>query len=120
MPDTIETVSDANFESEVLESPDVVIVHFRADWCGPCRAVDPVVEELADAYADDVKVVELDVDSNPRTAGYYGFRSLPTFVRVEDGAVVDRILGAVPKPELEELFADRSQQHADDPSTGSG
>lgn len=102
--DSVNSLTDANFESTVLDATIPTIVYFRADWCGPCHAIDPVVEELTDEYADDVEVAKLDVDSNPRVAGYYGFKSLPTLIRLEDGAVVDRRTGAASKPVLEELF----------------
>jgi len=97
-------VNDAGFESEVLQSEKPVIVAFRADWCGPCRAVEPVVEDLAEASADTVDVVRIDVDHNPQTPSYYGVKSIPTFLRFIDGEVADRVIGAVPRSRLEKLF----------------
>lgn len=101
---SVDSLTDASFESTVLEANKPMIVYFRADWCGPCVAIDPVVERLTDAHADAVDVAKIDVDDNPRVAGYYGFKALPTFIRLEDGAVVDRRVGAVPEPELRTLF----------------
>ena len=102
--DAIAEVSDATFESEVLESDRPVIVDFRADWCGPCRAVEDLVAELAEEYADTIRVVEVDVDDNPQTPSNYGIKSIPTFLRFVDGEVADRVVGAVARPRLEELF----------------
>lgn len=99
-------VSDATFESAVLEADRPVIVDFWADWCGPCQAVDQTVEELAEAHADTIRVVRVDVDANPQTPSHYGIKSIPTFLRFVDGEVVDRIVGAVPRSRLESLFVE--------------
>jgi len=103
--DVIAEVSDASFESEVLENDRPVIVEFGADWCGPCRAVSDLVEELTETHADGLHVVHVDVDDNPKTPSNYGIKSIPTFLRFVDGEVVDRVVGAVPRPRLEQLFA---------------
>ena len=90
-------VSDSTFEQEVLQSKEPVLVDFWAVWCGPCRAVAPIVEELAGDYEGKLKVMKLDVDNNPRTAAAYGVQSIPTLLVFKDGKPAERIVGAVPK-----------------------
>ena len=92
--DKVITVSVANFEEEVLKAPGLVMVDFWAAWCGPCRMVAPVVEELADLYGNDMKVCKLNVDENPDLAIKYQVLSIPTLVLFKDGEAVDRMLGA--------------------------
>lgn len=90
-------VTDANFAQEVLQSPLPVLVDCWAAWCGPCRQIAPIIEELAEELRGKVKVAKLDVDSNPRVPMEYGVRSIPTLLIFHNGKLVDTIVGAVPK-----------------------
>ena len=96
------TLTDETFQSEVIESPLPVLVDLWATWCGPCRMVAPIVEELAQEYEGRLKVGKLDVDSEQKIAGNYGIRSIPTLLLFKEGKVVDQIVGAVPKKILVE------------------
>lgn len=96
----ITEVSDANFEAEVLKSSLPVLVDFWAPWCGPCKAIAPVVEELAAEYDGKLKVAKLNVDNNPGTASRYGVRGIPTLLILKGGAVKEQIVGAAPKAKL--------------------
>ena len=93
-------VSDGNFEQEVLQAAKPVLVDFWAPWCGPCRMVAPVVEELAEEYDGKVEFVKLNTDDNPNTAVKYGIRSIPTLLVFKDGAAVGQIVGFRPKSDL--------------------
>jgi thioredoxin 1 len=93
-------VTDKSFEQEVLKSDVLVLVDFWAPWCGPCRMVAPVVEEIAGQYEGQIKVVKLNTDDNPQVASQYGIRSIPTLMIFKDGQKVDMVVGAVPKTTL--------------------
>jgi thioredoxin 1 len=94
------SVTDANFKSEVLESELPVLVDFWAPWCGPCRMVAPVVDEIAQQYEGQVKVVKVNTDESPSVASQYGIRSIPTLMVFKGGQRVDMVVGAVPKATL--------------------
>lgn len=94
------TVTDTSFKEEVLDSEIPVLVDFWAPWCGPCRMVAPVVEEIAEQYEGQVKVVKLNTDENPNVASQYGIRSIPTLMIFKGGQRVDMVVGAVPKTTL--------------------
>ncbi|MDJ0726835.1 MAG: thioredoxin [Prochloraceae cyanobacterium] len=93
-------VTDASFKEDVLDSEIPVLVDFWAPWCGPCRMVGPVVDEIAEQYAGQVKVVKLNTDENPNVASQYGIRSIPTLMIFKGGQRVDMVVGAVPKTTL--------------------
>jgi len=93
-------ISDQSFESEVLKSPVPVLIDFWAPWCAPCRAIAPVVEELAKEYQGKIKVVKLNVDDNPQTPQRYGVRGIPNLILFQGGNVREQIVGAVPKKRL--------------------
>ena len=98
------TFSDDNFAAEVLQSTEPVLVDFWATWCAPCKAIAPVVDAIADEYAGKVKVGKVNVDDNPGTPGTYGVRGIPTIILFKGGKVIDQVVGAVPKAQLEALI----------------
>ena len=89
--------SDSNFEQEVLNSDTPVLVDFWAEWCGPCRMIGPIVEELSTEYEGKAKIGKMNIDHNSNTPMKYGVRSIPTLLVFKNGEVVDKIVGAVPK-----------------------
>ena len=97
-------VNDANFEEEILKSDTPALVDFWASWCAPCRAIAPIVEEMAKTYSGKIKVAKLNVDENPSTPGKYGVRGIPTLILFKDGEVLDQLVGAVPKAQITKLI----------------
>jgi len=93
-------VTDATFKSEVLDSDVPVLVDFWAPWCGPCRAVAPILEELSETFAGQVKIVKLNSDDNPKVTAQYGITSIPTLNIYKGGELVKQVVGARPKPAL--------------------
>jgi thioredoxin 1 len=94
------TFTDANFDAEVLKSPTPVLVDFWAVWCGPCRALSPVIDELADQYAGKVKIGKVNTDENPNIPAQYGIRGIPTVIVFKNGQVFEQSVGVVPKAQL--------------------
>ena len=95
-------LTDDNFSEEVLQANQPVLVDFWSAWCGPCRMVAPIVEELAGEYDGRAKVCKLDVDAAQKTAGEFGIRSIPTLLIFKEGKVADQVIGAVPKTQITE------------------
>jgi len=104
MTENVMEFCDNNFELEVLKSDIPVLVDFWAEWCGPCKALAPIVAELADEYKDKVKVGKVNVDSNGNTATNYGVRSIPTLLIFQNGAILNQIVGNVAKESITKLL----------------
>ncbi|MBI3542881.1 MAG: thioredoxin [Deltaproteobacteria bacterium] len=98
------TATDAAFESDVLKSNVPVLIDFWAEWCGPCRALGPTIDELADQFAGKVKVMKMNVDENPGVPGKYRIRGIPTLIMFKGGQVVDQLVGAHPKATIAQLI----------------
>lgn len=94
--------TDENFEQEALQGDQLTVVDFFADWCGPCKMMAPIVEELAESFKDQVKIGKLNVDNSPATAAKYKVMSIPTIIFIKNGNVVETIVGVVSKAQLEE------------------
>jgi thioredoxin 1 len=97
----LKEVTDASFEQDVLKADKLILVDFWAEWCGPCRAVGPILEQIAGEHADKIEVVKLNVDDNPETAAKYQITSIPALKVYRAGEVVKTVIGAKPKPALE-------------------
>jgi len=96
----VQQVNDSSFEADVLKSDLPVLIDFWAPWCGPCKQISPVVDELAKEYAGRLKIVKMNVDDNPQTPSKYGVRGIPNLILFKGGQVRDQIVGAVPKAQL--------------------
>jgi thioredoxin 1 len=101
---TAVAVTDQSFETEIEKHSGLAVVDFWATWCGPCRMISPILDQLAVEYAGKAKVAKVDVDANMRTATRFNVRSIPMVLFFKDGKVVDQVIGAVPRPVLEEKF----------------
>ena len=101
-------LTDANFDEALLATEGLVMVDFWAEWCGPCRAIAPVLEEIAEASEGQVTLMKVNVDQNPGLAARYGIRAIPTILFVKDGAVVDRVVGVASKAVLQGIVKARA------------
>ncbi len=97
-------VSDSDFDSKILKNELPCLLDFWAPWCGPCKAIGPVIDELANEFEGKIQIAKMNVDDNPATPGKYGVRAIPTLILVKDGELVDQITGAVGKAQLVELI----------------
>jgi len=97
-------VTDQSFEAEVLQSDIPTVIDFWAEWCAPCRQITPIIKALASEYGDRVKIVKMDIDSNPHTPGQYGVRAIPTILAFKNGQVVQQLQGARPKADFDSML----------------
>ena len=104
MAENVMEVNDSSFDAEILQTETPVLVDFWAPWCGPCKAIAPVVQELAETFGDKIKFAKCNVDDNPVPPGKYGIRAFPTLILFKGGNVVDQITGMVAKSKLEEAI----------------
>lgn len=100
----VNAVEDGSFEDKVLNAEKPILVDFWATWCAPCKAIAPVVEELASQYEGKVDFFKLNIDENPNVPGQYGVRGIPTLILFKGGKVVDQVVGAVPKAQLDSMI----------------
>ena len=105
MSTSVYEFTDNNFDSDVINSDVPVLIDFWAVWCGPCKAIAPIIEEVANEFEGKVKVGKVDVDQNQDTAMKYGVRSIPTLLVIKDGEVVNQIVGAVPKSNITDILS---------------
>lgn len=103
--ENVMSFTDDNFESEVIKSDTPVLVDFWATWCAPCKAIAPLVDTVANEYLGKIKVGKVNVDENQATPGKFGVRGIPTLILFKNGVVVDQVVGAVPKSQLDALIA---------------
>ena len=104
MSDAVLTVTDDGFDTEVLNAGQPTLVDFWAEWCGPCRALTPVINEVAAAYEGKLRVAKMNIDENPGTPGKYAVRAIPTLLLFKDGAVAEQLVGLVTKAKLDEVL----------------
>ena len=101
-------VTDSNFEAEILKSELPALIDFWAPWCGPCRAMGPVIDELAAEYEGKVIIAKMNVDENPATPSKYGIRAIPTIILFKDGEVVEQVTGAVSKSSIKDMISQKA------------
>lgn len=104
MAEGVLEIDDSSFDNEVLKADKPVLVDFWAPWCGPCKAIGPIIEELASTFSDKIKFTKCNVDDNPVTPSKYGIRSIPTLIFYKEGNVVEQVTGIIAKSKLEETI----------------
>ena len=110
MSEHTKAVTDESFRQDVLEAPGPVLVDFWAEWCGPCKAVGPILDELARDYAGKLTIAKVDIDENPVTPNEYAVRGIPTMLLFRDGKLLDQKVGAMPKSALKDWIADQLEE----------